>query len=288
MKKSSHIVVVSFNPGLIARLGGHVIVVRTEKPEELPAIERTVIDAGARLHCIALKYEGPLMEFPWCDEFQHIPLALFLSGLGPYRAVRKKTAKLSRSNTKVFFPAREENLRSIRILSSLGVGSGIVVNGALSCWESLSDLMHYAAYGRLDHGPVEPFHHIIEHYEPGELGDFSPVYFDDMRRFIHCDESGALALTARECDSGIFIAECPEEIAGIAEKPAYRERIDAWRDSFIGYSRCACCEAWRICGGMFKDHDDAYPQCSELMSDLLDAAEFHHQEKKKRRELWQS
>jgi hypothetical protein len=288
MKKSSHIMVVPFSPDLIARCRGHVIVVRAGAPGDIPAIEKTVSSAGARLHCISFALDASLEEYPMHDTFQHLPIALSLDRLGPYRAVREKIRKLSQSNTRVFLPAADESMRSLRILSSLGVACGIAFNGSVSCWETLSDLMHYAVYGRLDHGPVEPFHYIVEHYAPDELTDFSSVYFNNVRKYLHLDERGSIALTRQECESGIFIAPGPEEVVSITEKPAYRERISSWRSYFIGFSRCACCKAWRICGGMFDDYGDAYPHCSELMSDLLEGAEFHRAQKSKKRELWQS
>jgi hypothetical protein len=284
-----HILVVPFNAGLIGSMKGRALVVRSSNPCEIPGIDGCVHQSGAHLHCIRLEADAPLSAIPVAEEWGSIPVALHVEEAGALRALRGKLKMLSKLNVKVFLPSnRAESFTSLRILSSLGIACGVSFNGAVADWEALDELMHYALYGRVEHGPVEPFHSIASDYRPSCLTDFSSIYFNSPRRYLHCDSSGNIAMTAGHLSEGIFIGTFPEALTSEAARVKLREYCNAWRSEFLTYTECSCCAGWRVCGGAFRGLEGAHGRCGGIMTEMLEGAELYQKRMREQRSLWQS
>ncbi len=289
MSGDSHIMVMPFDARLLREMKGQAVVVKSENPHDVARIDDCVHQSGAHLHCIWLTVNAPLSAVPLGDEWGSAPVSLYVEESGTIRALRGKLKMLSRLNVKVFLPSDgSESFTSLRILSSLGIACGISFNGSVTDWEALSELIHYAIYGRVEHGPIEPFHSVISCYQASKITDFSSVYFNNPRQFLHCDGSRRTALTAGHLNDGIYIGSFPEVLTNVEEQAQYREYCNAWRSTFLTFSECACCVGWRVCGGAFRDYREAHPACSGLMSDLLEGAEFYQKKMREQKSLWQS
>jgi len=289
MSGNSHILVIPFDIDLLRDMKGHAVVVKSENPHEINQIDECVNQSGAHLHCIWLTVKAPLSSIPAGDDWGSIPVALHVDESGTLRALRGKLKMLSRLNLKVFLPSDcSESFTRLRILSSLGIACGVSFNGAVADWEALSELMHYAIYGRVEHGPIEPFHSVASCYQASRITDFSSVYFNNPRHYLHCDGSGRTALTAGHLRDGIFIGTFPEAINAVEKHSHYREYFNAWRSAFLTFTDCACCAGWRVCGGTFRDYQGARQTCTGLMSDLLEGAEFYQKKLREQKLIWQS
>lgn len=284
-----HILVVPFDTGLIGAMKGRALVVRSSNPREVPGIDDCVHQSGAHLHCIRIEAEAPLSAIPVTEEWRSIPVALCVEEAGALRALRGKLKMLSKLNVKVFLPSsRAESFTSLRILSSLGIACGVSFNGAVADWEALDELMHYAVYGRVEHGPIEPFHSIVSDYRPSRLIDFPSIYFNSPRRYLHCDVSGNIALTAGHLREGIFTGAFPEALTSGAARAKLRDYCNAWRSEFLTFTVCSCCAGWRVCGGAFRGFEGAHQRCGVIMAGLMEGAELYQKRMREQRSLWQS
>jgi hypothetical protein len=191
-------------------------------------------------------------------------------------------------NARFFFPAdTTENHTSCRILSSLGLATGLSFTAVEPNWDSLCDLMTYSIYGKMRHAPIEPFQFLISSYDPKERNSWDTVWFDDPEKALHISCDGNIALTRRHLLAGTFVSDQLGDIPDIAEIPAYQEHQESWREFFLKDYGCAFCPAWRVCLGRFEGVcSDAENGCRKFFMELLEAAEEQIRMKGKRRELW--
>lgn len=286
---SDHMIVCHNSPDLIRRFRSRALVVKAGSLDEIPAINDTVNASGSVLHCIEVKADSPLSTVPIQERWNKIPIALHVEEMGPFGEAREKLGLIRSLNLKLFFPSSAAgSLRSVRILSSLGIPCVIRFDENFSDWDGLDDLMHYAVYAKVNHAPVEPFHFIASGYSPNRLLDIRDLYFENPQKYLHVDARENIALSSLELERGIFIARGVGEISEIPRRREYRERISSWRDSFLGLNRCSCCEGWRICMGYFRKNGKSKPGCRELMKNLLEAAELYQKKMEGNRVLWQS
>jgi hypothetical protein len=270
---NAHQLVCPFDKELLAQLPGRAVVVYSDNITMLPDIEPYLADKH-QLQEILLTIEQPLSAILPLPAWGHAHLTLYVSELGLFRDVDPYIKQLRAANLKIFMPAATpENFAGLRILSSLGITSGLLFDGQMPDWERVSDLMHYAVYGKYPHAPIEPFYFVTRHYQPTAQLDFGAVYFDDPTKYLHVSKEGYIASNRRNLMGNYFMSEDLADLENIVENSRYQEALQEWRRFFLQNDGCAYCGAWRVCMGRFADHA-ADGTCEKLFSDLMEAAEF--------------
>jgi hypothetical protein len=272
---------------LIAKFQRTSFVVWTKEAQRISDIEREVTRDN-HLHAIWIKTERVLSDIIFQPNWEGIPLVVSCPNLGHLDGVWDKIDLLRKLKLHVFLPAsKSENFTGVRILASLGIPSGVQFDETID-WDLTNDLMHYAVYSKTNHAPVEPFHYAVTRYEPNRLMDIRVVYFEKPFKYLHINEKEEIALTNTELDRGESIAIGVESIKTIEDNKTYKDRKVANQKVFLERQRCAYCDAWRICGGIFTDTSMHDNRCSQFFSDLLEAAEYTQKQKEQRREFsWQ-
>jgi hypothetical protein len=289
---NDHILVCPFDEKLIRRLSRKALVVRTTDFKLIPHINR-VVNEQNKLHCIWVVDERrTLTSVPVAEEWKNIPIHIYLSGIGSFRSMVGKLQLLRQLSIRVFLsPGKEKNLTDLMILASLGIDCGIFWDNKKNeeiDWEALNDLMHYAIYSRAKHAPIEPFHYLVSKYNPQKPTDFSSVYFDNPRRYLHIDEGENIALTYRDLLRKNYIDKGISSVDTIEANQKYIEFQTRWQNFFLKTEPCAFCSGWRICLGKFSSTYQKNPGCKDFFSDLMDASDFYRDLKKKeKRELCQ-
>ena len=284
---SGHTLVVE-GTNLVPSFKGATFVVCTDELSRIPDIWR-IVREGNTLAALKLVTPVPLsrlhLEDDWCD----IPLAVYLPALGKFKDCAERLDRLKAFNLRLFFPAQnKESYIACRILSSFGIATGLTFDSGEPDWEALADLATYALYGKAPHTPIEPFHTLVNHYDPAQRTSWDTVYFDDPERYLHLSEDGQVALCRAKLLARDFITERLGDLPTIRDSAAYQEERESWRTFFLEEEGCAWCEFWRICLGKFNGIcADRTCGCQPFFRELLDAADERRALKKKEKTLWQ-
>lgn len=278
---SNHTIIIPFDENLLSKFRNNKIIVRTNAFNEIEKIFNSV-EYKNNLHAIWIEIDDILSSIAFSKEWAGIPLVIYGNDLGSFRNFIRIIDLFKKLNIQIFFPSNNPNTpTNLKILSSLGIYSGIWFGKEKIEWESIIDLMHYAIYNKAYHIPIEPFHYIASNYQMTRFLDFSSVYFNDPTKFLHVNSNEQIALTCSELTNGNFIADGLESINDIEENESYKNRLTSWQDFFLKEEGCAYCPSWRICLGKFSETSKDNSGCRDLFSDLIDASIFYQSQTKK-------
>jgi hypothetical protein len=278
------------NAELFGRVSGRILAVREDDPARIAAAAADVISSGNQLLCIIHESKTPLDRLAPREDWEGIPLALFVPELGKFQDLAKKIPLLRKLNLRVYLSAnRDDNLTALRVLSSIGIPGCALLDDGVSNWEALSDLMTYALLGPAPHAPIEPFASIARHYDPRRYMEWGSACFDDPKRFRHLDDEGRVALSRRELRERVFIANDLDGMEKPGACPEYAERLDPRRRFFLEDAPCARCEAFRVCLGRFAPEAENNGGCSAFFTELMEVAEQYQGRENRQEEqaVWQ-
>lgn len=261
------------NRALMDRLERRTLCVRVDSPQEIVAAADNARGRNT-LSCVICDAKVPLDAIDVDEKWQDIPIALQVPSVGKFRNLSGKLGLLRKLNLRVYLPYARENLTGARLLASVGIPVGIVLEAETPPdWEALADLMTYALLGIAPHAPVEPFQTIADSYRPAARSeDWGRAYFDDPSRYLHVDAAGNIALSRRELLAGDFVAE-PSALDSPEVAEAVDDRGQLWRELFLANHFCATCRAWRVCRGRFSAGRDAPDGCTGFFGEMADVAE---------------
>lgn len=263
-----------FDEPLLHRLRGQSVVPRIKNVDEISKVFSAVGQAGAHLHCLQIHTKAPLSVIPFREEWRHVPLALYASGMGRFPEFIKQLPVIRRLNLRVYLPTdSDENYTTLRILSSLGVETAVVFSPGMVSWARLSDLMSYAFFAQGLHAPIAPFHYVAARYDPNRRTGFGAVYFDDPSCYLHLDEGGRVFLSEEDQRKGYFLFDDLEKIEEIEKDDRYLEALERWREVFLQGFGCASCPGWRVCLGRFSQGGRQGSECRDFFTEMMDKVE---------------
>ncbi|MBN1574317.1 MAG: hypothetical protein JW984_14050 [Deltaproteobacteria bacterium] len=275
-------IVLPYEPSLIEALEGRdaeLIVHVNDISEIVPAAD-DVLSSRNRLRSIVVGTDKTLDLLDFSGGWETIPVILYSPGPGSFKDLQQKFDLIHKLNLRPLFPAdNKEGVVGLQTLSSTGFQCGVDFGFESPNWEALTDLMTYAILMTTSHANVEPFSYLIENYNPHEFNDWSSVYFDDPKDFLHLDSQGRAALTYSDLASKNFIAENISEVDSMEVCLQLEEKKRAWRRYFLENLPCSTCEGWRVCLGKFERLIDKSGLCSAApffkeMLDILDQKYF--------------
>ncbi len=281
---SSHVLVCDFDADLISRVRERKLVVRVDSAsllfDAVRAAQRNNI-----LLAVWIEGAAPLadLDLSGLETMRSTAIYLKVDGFGSFRDWITQVPILRMLSVLVFVDANVSNgSRDLRILSSLGVPTGIRFCEELPDWESLADLMSYSVYGKVQHAPIQPFQYIIDTFGPAKNMEFGDVFLENPSKFLHVDRNAQVFLSRSELEegkAGLCGIDSVDEV--YAMKP-YVERVNSWREFFLKEDGCAYCPVWRLCLGKFERFTGHDQGCRNFFSELLEAAEYHHEKKSQR------
>ena len=283
-----HFIVCPFDENLLKKFNQKAVVIKTNDVNIISYIYDRV-NQNNHLHAIVLYLEKPISDITFDENWKNIPLAIYSPELGLYKKVLSQVQLLKQMNLKIFLDSGIDiNFTCLKILSSLQIACGIYFNSSIN-WEKMSDLLHYAVYTKIPHAPIEPFEYIIKNYRADDFTDFSSVYFDNYRSYIHLNQDGNIALSSNESENNNFISCDISTINEICNTGEYHTKNISWQKFFLERRNCAYCPAWRICLGKFIEKYPDGLECKSFFSEVMEAVDFYRlRESKFRGELWQS
>jgi radical SAM protein with 4Fe4S-binding SPASM domain len=285
------ILVCPFDENLFARIHNKRIVVIASDPEQIQRICQVVGDNQNNLHCLVFHLKGSIASVPFHESWRGIPIAIYASEMGPFKEIMGKLPLIRDLNIRIFLSSdSESNYTNLHILASLGIDCGIYFADKEKInWESLNDLMTYSVYGKVNHASIEPFNFLASHYNPGQMTDFSSVYFENPQMYLHIDANENIALTSEDLKNENFVLQGLDKLNQVFDNEKFQETIHSWQQYFLQKEGCAYCQAWRVCMGKFSESYEKNQGCRQFFADMMDAADhfLSLQHQNKRKELWQ-
>ena len=278
----------NFDENLISKFNGENILITSDS---FNLLNRTydVVNQNNKLVNVTVYTQSALTSIKFLENWNRIPLALYLPSMGSYRMFFHMLPVLRQMNLRIYLPvSNNQNIIDVQMMASLGIFAGIYFDKKPINWEKVKELAFYSQYSKSQHAPVEPFHHISSKYKSDETLDFNAVYYNDPNQFLHINNEGKVALTYQLLKEGKFALESYLQINTLKENEDFVNYNTAWQRHFLDKTTCSYCPAWRICMGKFESSIDAEKSCQQLFVEVLEGAE-NHQEKNKRKpeKVWQ-
>ncbi|MDD5655980.1 MAG: hypothetical protein PHF00_01840 [Elusimicrobia bacterium] len=207
--------------GLLGSLAGQQLIVRLDAPVDLV---RSASMARVRntLRALWMELDVPLYSLSLPEGVELLPLSLHVREMGPLHRSLPLIRSLKASAVRIFLPSQcARSYSDCRILSSLGVRSGIWMRPGQVDWDRLDDLMHYAVYGKAPHAPIEPFETMMSE-EPFLAPDIA--FFEDPTRYLHVAADGRVALSRNDLEEGVFVGTVGS-VGAVAGHPRFLARV---------------------------------------------------------------
>jgi len=277
-----------FDENLLGRMAGRSLVVRTSGAADISGIIDSLRRFPFHLHCLSIETNASLADILFQDEWTDVPFAVRVSGLGRFLDFMRILPTLRKLNLRVYMPADSpENVAAIRILSSLGINTALIIRPERTNWDLLADLVSYAYFGLVPHAPIEPFDSLATWFDDHKQINGSSVYFEDPTKYLHVDTAGRIALTPADAEAGSYVAQRVEDLETALQSREYQEGVEQWRTHFLQADGCAFCPGWRICMGQYAAPRTEEQGCQRFFSELLDSVELYRSQKKPARVVWQ-
>ncbi len=264
---TKQIFVVPFSEDIIRKAGGRTLAVRAGDPGDIGRIAAAV--SADRLHCIEVAADslsGVRLEKEW----RRLPLVFRLKSAGRLLDCIPALEDLRDSAARFYLPATGENITAARVLSSLMVKTGLILDGDGADWDAMEDLLVYDSCGKVAHTSVEPFLYVYTEYKNLQA-DYNELYLEKEGTFFHCDESGNIALSRAALGKGEFIGTLDKadtiDFAGFSLSAREKRR-----GPLLKFEGCSLCPAWRVCG-FKKSENNKLCAMKQFMTALADAAD---------------
>jgi hypothetical protein len=265
-KTTTHIFVVPFNEAVIGKTNGR-LAVRTTNPGDIDKIIAVV--SRDRLHCIEVSSES-LASIDLKKEWIRLPLLFRLKRAGRLLDCIPALENMRNSAARFYFPATTENIIAVRVLSSLMVKTGLIMDRDNTDWEAMEDLLAYDAFGKVAHVSVEPFFYAYTEHK-NLYADYKELYLEKEGTFFHCDEKGNISLSSDALGKGDFIGTLDKadtiDFGGFSLSAREKRRTPQ-----LKFGGCSVCPAWRVCGFRKTGNEDNHCAMKQFMTALLESA----------------
>ena len=159
---TTHVFVVPFSEAVISKATGRRLAVRTTDLGDIGRIIAAV--SSDRLHCIEVTADS-LSMIDLKKEWLTLPLVFRLKSAGRLLDCIPALENLRNSAARFYFQATSENITAVRVLSSLMVKTGLILDGDNTDWDAMEDLLVYDSCGKVPHTSAEPFLYAYTEYK---------------------------------------------------------------------------------------------------------------------------
>ena len=266
------IVVIDYNDNISSTPPSEKIILRFLDEENLTEKCQNIFNNNG-LFAIWLCLENKsLSEISLLDSWPNIPIILYCNGLGSTNKVLDMMPIIRKLPLKCFMPAADDNYVGIKILSSLGVDTGLLLNNSENPvnTEKFLDLVSYACVSPMRHAPIEPFDYIWRNLGHDNNLDFSTVYFENPYKYVHSDANGNTAYNHNSLLNGEYgghreaILKTPTQY-----EEEYKNRY--YYSHVLALDKCSKCAAFKICN---RKLCDMFEDCESVMREVYDLCEL--------------
>lgn len=267
----NRIIVYDFSPGLTDKFSGENVIPRLSNWEDIDLAYSTASRTN-RVFCIwvDMPYTS-LSDLSFQCAREDVPIVLHIYNLGDTYVALSKLEDIKRLNLRIFLnSSRKENLVSLKILSSLGIDCGVLMNAGQIDDEAFVDLASYVYLSQVPHASVEPFDYIWRNLQQDSNLDFSTVFFENPGKYIYVNESLDFSYTLDDLKKGQFVGNMGR-IDIVDFEADFKSKLSTYYSHFLSLDECSKCPAFKVCNrkmmGSFSD-------CKSVFSSLFEYAEI--------------
>lgn len=276
------IIIFDYDDYISSPLPGEKIIIRFTDEENLVEKCHSIFNRNG-LFAIWLCFENKsLSEINVQNSWPTIPIILYCNGLGSTNTVLDMMPVIRKLSLKCYMPASDNNYVGIKILSSLGVDTGLLLNSGENSInaERFLDLVSYACVSPMRHAQIEPFDYIWRNLGQDSNLDFSTVYFENPCKYIHSDANCNAAYNHEHLLNGDY---CGHLEAILKDSTQYEEEYKSkyYYSHFMALDKCSKCSAFKICN---RKISDLFEDCESVMKEVYDLCELRNSMERKANE----
>lgn len=203
------------------------------------------------------------------DSFEGIPMLFHVYNVGDLYTVMSDIDCYKRLNMRVFISSsRKENFTSLKILSSLGIDCGILLDSKSINDDSFVDLASYFYLSQVPHASIEPFDFIWRNLHSEKNLDFSTVYFYNPEKYVFANPELELAFSEEDLQSKRFIGKYHPQME-VSFDSLYKEKELKYYDHFMALDACSKCPSFKICNRKIYKQ---FANCSAVFDSVYEYA----------------
>lgn len=268
--------VFDYSSTIIDKISGLHVVVRFT---DVASFMQNYLSCQQHNHVDAFVLDLPLsslsqIEFndAWC-EIQS-PLELIVYNLGDLSSIFHQLELLKQLEMRIYLYSNfKDNYYGLKILSSLGIDSGLYIQTGKSIDdELLADLASFYYLSPVPHAKIEPFDYISTRLTEEKNLSFNHVYYKDDSCYLLIDEEFKLYSS----ETGEYLCMLSEFDEEKEFNVRVSQKMDNYYSHFLHLDKCCKCKAFRICSGMMSK----YLSCCEdtMFSCLEDCLAFYNKQ----------
>lgn len=266
-------VIFDYNKSITEKLSGCHAIPRVRCVED---IEAAVMDTGKQNQVYCVWVDCPLMsisDMRWdCVETDR-PIVLYAYSIGDMFKVLLEIERLRRLNIRVFLSSTcQENFHGLKVLSSLGIDCGLLLDSRHINDECFLDLASYALLTNAPHASMEPFDYICRHVMQSENLDIRTIYFDNPSKYIYVNDNLDFAFNEESLKNNEFVGN----LANVSEIDFDTEtsaKLERYYSHFIALDDCCKCPSFKICD---RKSQTLFDDCKEVYSTIFEFAEIRN------------
>ena len=228
-----------------------------------------------------------LSDIPFDESFEGIPIVLHLYNVGSIYATMSRLDIFKRLGIRVFLSSSSrENFSSLKILSSLGIDCGLLIDSERVDDEAFVDLASYYYLSQVPHATIEPFDYIWRNLHQEKNLDFSTVFFENPEKYLYVNDALDAAFSEGDLLKGSFIGNL-NRMKEIDFQTLVSKKMTSYYSHFLQLDDCSKCPNFKICNKKLKM---TFENCSEVFASVYEYAEIMdsiEQQRGKTKELCQ-
>ena len=268
--------VIPFEDAVIDSLADQRIMIQISNPEEIRAVGEMLTRKQCNLDAVILETSEPVTSLPFDESWKIVPLLIRARELGRVSQLLHHIPVIREMSLRIMLPTvGEMNYTSLRILSSLGIPSGFLLEGSSANWEQLLDLATYYYFNFMGPAPISPFDTLGERYVPGEGAPFGSALLDEPAvLYLYVNKAGQVAASREGLENGEILCQSVDMLQDSEVMANLERQVCDPSQVFLASGPCSTCPGWKLCRGRAAADDGSVPEgCSSFFLELMDTIE---------------
>jgi hypothetical protein len=268
--------VTPFNDAVIHSLAGQRMMIEISNPQEVRAIGQMLARQQCNLDAVILETSESVTSLPFDESWKTVPLLIRAPELGRVSRLLHHIPVIRGMSLRIMLPTNlDMNYISLRILSSMGIPSGFLLDGRSADWEQLLDLATYYYFSLMSPAPISPFDTLGERYVPGEGAPFGSALLDEPTiSYLYVNKVGQIAMSREDLENGKILCHSIDGLAESEVMARLEDEVNVPSRFFMASGACSTCPGWKLCRGRVAEDDGSVPDgCSSFFIELMDTIE---------------
>lgn len=264
-------IIYNYSQALTERLSGYSLIPRVENLCNIDEIV-TEVQKNNQLFCIWV--DCSLMSISDLD-FECVktdtPIILYAYNIGDIFKTLYKVDLIRNHNIRIFLSSdSKENFHSVKILSSLGIDMGILLDSKHIDDDLFLDLASYALLGQVPHASIEPFDYIWRNILQEHNLDIDTIFFNNPQKYIYINDRLDFSFSLEDLNKSCFAGNLAA-IDHIDFNTEVEQKLNRYYSHFFALDKCSKCPAFKVCD---RKSIAVFNNCQEVYSTIYEYAEI--------------